>query len=78
MTASTSEAGTAVETAAAPKEKRKGNYRGRPRIPEDHKEVLKRVREFLDNPTSHEKLANVVTVLINHEIKARLPGASRH
>lgn len=74
MTASTSEAGTAVETAAAPKEKRKGNYRGRPRTPEDHKEVLKRVREFLDNPTSHEKLANVVTVLINHEIKARLQG----
>lgn len=79
--ASTSEAvagnasqGTAIETAAAPKEKRKGNYRGRPRTPDDHKEVLKRVREFLDNPTSHEKLANVVTVLINHEIKARLQG----
>ncbi|MFE0840538.1 hypothetical protein [Achromobacter insolitus] len=72
--ASTSEAGAAVETAAAPKQKRKGNYRGRPRTPEDHKEVLKRVREFLDNPTSHEKLANVVTVLINHEIKARLQG----
>lgn len=48
--ASTSETETAVETAAAPKEKRKGNYRGRPRTPEDHKEVLKRVREFLDNP----------------------------
>lgn len=74
MTKSTSKAGTAVEPVAAPKGKRKGNYRGRVARPDDQKEVLKRVREFLDSPCNHDRLQNVVSALITYEIKARLQG----
>lgn len=68
MTAPTS------EPTAPPTGKRKGNRRGRIARPDDHKEVLRKAREFLDSPTNPDRLNALVSALITYEIKARLQG----
>lgn len=62
------------EAIEAPKKKRKGNYRGRVARPDDHKEILRKTREFLDSPTNPDRLNVLVSALITYEIKARIQG----
>lgn len=72
MEATTNKAVSANKATETPSGKRSGNYRGRVARPEDHKEVLRKTREFLDAPTNIDRLNTLVSALITHEIKARL------